>query len=176
MYPRGIQLRNLSRVSKVTATSGTFCELSITNWQSWKICENSLHIVSFRCFAFVCVICPLEKSKTSSDKSFKMAMLFWQRLSFVLLAPTISPMNDSQFFGHSRFRTWKKIKPNVWFGLTKPFEIVVFQFFLKLIYLHENHVEFVQVDFGSLHGFRVAARFDNQAYDILFYPLTLVSR
>ena len=34
MYPRGIQFKNLSNVSKVTATSGTFCELSMTNWQS----------------------------------------------------------------------------------------------------------------------------------------------
>lgn len=106
IYPRGIQFKNLSSVSNVTATNGTFCELSITNWQSWNICENSLHIVSFKCFAFVWVICPLEKSNTSSDKSFKIAILFWQRLSLVLLAPTISLMKDSQFFGHSRFNTW----------------------------------------------------------------------
>ena len=34
MYPNGIQLRNRSNVSKVTPTSGGFCELSRTNSQS----------------------------------------------------------------------------------------------------------------------------------------------
>ena len=42
--------------------------LTMTNWQSWKICENSLHIVSFKCLALACVIWPLEKSNTSSLK------------------------------------------------------------------------------------------------------------
>ena len=34
--------------------------------QSWKIFVNSLHMVSFKCLAFACVIWPDEKSKTSS--------------------------------------------------------------------------------------------------------------
>lgn len=79
--------------------------LTITNWHNWKICENSEHMVSFKCFAFVCVIWPLEKSNTSSLRSLRIAILFWQRLSFVLLAPTMSGINDSQFLGHSRFNT-----------------------------------------------------------------------
>lgn len=80
--------------------------LTITNWHNWKICENSEHMVSFRCLALVCVIWPLEKSNTSSLRSLRIAMLFWQRLSLVLLAPTMSGINDSQFLGHSRFNTW----------------------------------------------------------------------
>ena len=40
----------------------------MTNWHSWKIWENSLHMLSFRCFALDCVIWPLEKSNTSSLK------------------------------------------------------------------------------------------------------------
>jgi len=81
---------------------------TITNWQSWKILENSAHMLSFRCLAFVWVICPLEKSKTSSLRSFKIAMLFWHSDSFVLLAPTMSVTKLSQFFGHSRFKIYKK--------------------------------------------------------------------
>ena len=38
-----------------------------------------------------------------------MIMLFWQRLSLVLLAPMMSGMKDSQFFGHSRFKICKLI-------------------------------------------------------------------
>jgi hypothetical protein len=82
--------------------------LTITNWHSWKICENSEHMVSFKCLALVCVIWPLEKSNTSSLRSLRIAILFWQRLSLVLLAPTMSGINDSQFLGHSRFSTWKE--------------------------------------------------------------------
>lgn len=66
MYPSGIQFKKRNNVSNVDPTSGAFCELSITNWHSWKICENSLHMLSLRCFAFAWVICPLEKSNTSS--------------------------------------------------------------------------------------------------------------
>jgi len=80
---------------------------TMTNWQSWKICENSLHMVSFKCLALVWVICPLEKSNTSSLNNFRIAMLFWQRLSLVLLAPTMSGMKDCQFFGHSLFKTYE---------------------------------------------------------------------
>lgn len=144
IYPRGIQFKNLKRVSRVTATSGTFCELSMTNWQSWKICENSLHIVSFKCFAFVWVICPLEKSKTSSDKSFKMAMLFWQRLSLVLLAPTMSPIKDSQFLGHSRFNTYK-YEWHLFIQKLNMYRLWITSFvssffFFKWQYLNKNHI------------------------------------
>jgi hypothetical protein len=34
-------------------------------------------------------------------------MLFWQRLSLVLLAPTMSGTKDGQRLGHSRFRIYK---------------------------------------------------------------------
>lgn len=40
--------------------------LTRTNWHSSNMSANSLHMLSFRCFAFVWVICPLEKSNTSS--------------------------------------------------------------------------------------------------------------
>lgn len=36
----------------------------------------SVQYLSFRCFALTWVICPLEKSKTSSLSSFRMIMLF----------------------------------------------------------------------------------------------------
>ena len=83
-------------------------QLTNTNKHNWKICENSEHMVSFKCFAFTCVICPLEKSNTSSLNSFRMIILFWHRLSLVLLAPTISGMKDCQFFGHSLFKTYEE--------------------------------------------------------------------
>lgn len=74
----------------------------MTNWQSWKIWENSEHMESFRCLALICVMLPDEKSNTSSERSLRMAMLFWHKLSLVLLAPTISGMKEGQCLGHSR--------------------------------------------------------------------------
>ena len=92
---------------------------TITKLHSWKISENSPHMVSLRCLAFACVIWPLEKSNTSSLQwkrevsedntkhcmvylnSFKTIMLFWQSDSLVLLAPTISLINVGQLWGHS---------------------------------------------------------------------------
>lgn len=87
-------------------------QLTITNKHSKKTCWNSEHIVSLRCLALVWVICPVEKSKTSSESNFKITILFWHMDSFVLLAPTMSGMNDCQFFGHSRFRIWRKCLVN----------------------------------------------------------------
>lgn len=123
IYPRGTQLKNLSKVSNVEPTNAALAELSwngptvkqahkssyyviltMTNWQSWKICENSEHMESFRCLALICVMFPEEKSNTSSESNFRMAMLFWHKLSLVLLAPTMSEMNDGQCLGHSRSR------------------------------------------------------------------------
>ena len=52
------------------------------------------------------VICPLEKSNTSSLSSLRMIMLFWHRLSLVRLAPTMSLMNVGQCLGHSCFRIY----------------------------------------------------------------------
>jgi len=55
------------KLSKVIMTSGNRNNtLTITNKHSSKISANSLHMLSLRCFAFVCVIWPLEKSNTSS--------------------------------------------------------------------------------------------------------------
>ncbi len=76
--------------------------------QSWKICENSLHMVSFKCFAFAWVIWPCEKSKTSSDSSLSTCMLFAQRDSLVRDAPTMSVTKDGQFLGHSFFSICKR--------------------------------------------------------------------
>ena len=108
IYPSGIQLRNLNKVSKVAPTKGGFCEFSKTYWQSVKTSENWEHMVSFKCLAFVWVIWPLEKSKTSSLRSLRMIMLFWHKDSLVLDAPMMSGMKLSQLFGHSRLRICKK--------------------------------------------------------------------
>lgn len=74
--------------------------------------------LSFRCLALTWVICPLEKSNTSSLRSFRMIMLFWQRLSLVRLAPTMSLMNVGQCFGHSCFRIWTNALQNDKYFLT----------------------------------------------------------
>ncbi len=48
MYPSGIQLQNRSRVSSVALTRlGWVASLRISV-HSWKICENSAHMVVFR--------------------------------------------------------------------------------------------------------------------------------
>lgn len=64
--------------------------------------------LSFRCLALTWVIWPLEKSNTSSLSSFRMTMLFWQRLSLVRLAPTMSLMKVGQCLGHSCFRICRR--------------------------------------------------------------------
>jgi hypothetical protein len=66
IYPSGIQLRKRNKVSKVTLIRLVFCELAIIKLQSVNTCWNSLFMDSFRFFALVWVIWPLEKSKTSS--------------------------------------------------------------------------------------------------------------
>lgn len=66
--------------------------------------------LSLRCLAFTWVIWPLEKSKTSSLSSLRMIMLFWQRLSLVRLAPTMSLMKVGQCLGHSCFRIWREFR------------------------------------------------------------------
>ena len=63
--------------------------------------------LSLRCLALTWVICPLEKSNTSSLSSLRMIMLFWQRLSLVRLAPTMSLMKVGQCLGHSCFRIYQ---------------------------------------------------------------------
>lgn len=63
--------------------------------------------LSLRCLALTWVIWPLEKSKTSSLSSLRMTMLFWQRLSLVRLAPTMSLMKVGQCLGHSCFRIYR---------------------------------------------------------------------
>ena len=40
--------------------------------------------------------------------NFSMTMLFWQRDSLALLAPTMSLTNVGHFFGHSCFKIWKQ--------------------------------------------------------------------
>lgn len=66
--------------------------------------QSFISYLSLRCLAFTWVIWPLEKSNTSSLSSLRMIMLFWQRLSLVRLAPTISLMKVGQCLGHSCFR------------------------------------------------------------------------
>lgn len=66
--------------------------------------------LSFRCLDLTWVIWPLEKSNTSSLSNLRIAMLFWQRLSLVRLAPTMSLMKVGQCLGHSCFRIWEQCK------------------------------------------------------------------
>ncbi len=49
--------------------------ITIIKLHSWKTSWNSLHIVSFRCLAFVWVNWPLEKSKTSSLRRPKIRLI-----------------------------------------------------------------------------------------------------
>lgn len=77
--------------------------------------------LSLRCFALTWVIWPLEKSNTSSLSSLRMAMLFWQRLSLVRLAPTISLIKVGQCLGHSCFRICKNKKVlQIWPKMKSP--------------------------------------------------------
>lgn len=78
-------------------------------WQTLKLLSSwigDVMYLSFRCLALTWVICPLEKSKTSSLSSLRMIMLFWHRLSLVRLAPTMSLMKVGQCLGHSCFRIY----------------------------------------------------------------------
>ena len=60
MYPRGIQLRNLSRVSRVALMSDVFCASSRISEHNLKISENSPHIWFFRFLTLAWVICSAE--------------------------------------------------------------------------------------------------------------------
>lgn len=60
MYPSGIQLQKRSSVSNVAFTKlAWFADVRIS-WHSWKICENSLHMVVFRFLVLAEVICSAE--------------------------------------------------------------------------------------------------------------------
>lgn len=104
--------------------------------------------LSFRCLALTWVICPLEKSNTSSLSSLRMIMLFWHRLSLVRLAPTMSLMKVGQCLGHSCFRiytsrgdTLSLIVPVLTICNDRTDVFLKFFFF----YLYEDHVEFSNV-------------------------------
>ena len=86
-----------------TTNNNLFHKLTMTYKHNMKTCWNSEHMVSFKCLALVCVIWPELKSKTSSERSFNITMLFWHMDSFDLLAPTMSGIKDVQFLGHSLF-------------------------------------------------------------------------
>ena len=72
---------------------------------TWKISEKSALKLSLSFFALALVISSREKSKTSSERSFKMIMLFSHSVSFVFDALTMSEMNDGQLCGHSCLTT-----------------------------------------------------------------------
>merc|ERR1719186_1510630 len=112
MYPRGIQL-GTSTMCPGWLPPKRHCYCYPAHTGTRKTSLNCEHIESFKCLALVCVICPEEKSNTSSESSLRMTMLFWQRLSLVLLAPIISGMKDSQFLGHSLFKIATKIRFNL---------------------------------------------------------------
>lgn len=107
MYPSGIQFKNRRRVSKVALINDDFIPSAKTSEQSLKISENSPHIWFLRFLIFVCVICSAEKSKISSESSFKIIILFSQSDRLVLDDSTSSVMKLGQLCGHSCFRIWK---------------------------------------------------------------------
>lgn len=88
-------------------------------WLCFQLFTKMQHAdLSFRCLALTWVIWPLEKSKTSSLSSLRMTMLFWQRLSLVRLAPTMSLMKVGQCLGHSCFRIYRHRRTHIavtWF-------------------------------------------------------------
>ncbi len=88
----------------------------------WLCFQTSMQMqhtdLSFKCLALTWVIWPLEKSKTSSLSSLRMTMLFWQRLSLVRLAPTMSLIKVGQCLGHSCFKIYKQVDTDIgvtWF-------------------------------------------------------------
>lgn len=111
-----------------------WCATAEPLWSSTRL--------SLRCLAFTWVIWPLEKSNTSSLSSLRMIMLFWQRLSLVRLAPTMSLMKVGQCLGHSCFRIWAQSRimspPS-----SHPQAKKQKAFFP---YLYEDHVEFGNIN------------------------------
>jgi hypothetical protein len=96
IYPSGIQLKKRSSVSSVALIKLAWVALFKTSLQSWKMDENSAHITVFRFFVLAEVIWSAEKSKTSSDSSLKMDMLFSQMDRLVWQEEMISLMNVGQ--------------------------------------------------------------------------------
>lgn len=96
IYPSGIQLKNLRRVSRVALIKLAWVALFRTSLQSWNIEENSAHITVFRFLVFAEVIWSAEKSKTSSESSRRMAMLFSQIDKLVWQEEMISLMKVGQ--------------------------------------------------------------------------------
>lgn len=110
------------------------CNKHVTAQRWWSSTRLSL-----RCLAFTWVIWPLEKSNTSSLSSLRMIMLFWQRLSLVRLAPTMSLMKVGQCLGHSCFRIWEQSNVTTLF-----FHFKIQRAFSS--YLYEDHVEFGNIN------------------------------
>lgn len=103
--------------------------------------------LSFKCLAFTWVIWPLEKSNTSSLNSFRITILFWQRLSLVLLAPTMSLIKVGQCFGHSCFSIWKAKHPYVRYIRKAKHFITRLKTLWTLAYLDKNHIQFPNIHF-----------------------------
>lgn len=96
IYPSGIQFKNRSNVSRVARIRLGCSAIWRTSEQSWKIDENSAHIVVFRFLVFVWVICSAEKSNTSSESNRRITMLFSQIDKFVRHELMISEMKSGQ--------------------------------------------------------------------------------
>lgn len=96
MYPRGIQLRKRNKVSRVALTKLGLSAICKTSEHSWNMEENSAHMLFLRSRVFFCVICSAEKSKTSSDSSRRITMLFSQMDRFVRHELTISSIKAGQ--------------------------------------------------------------------------------
>jgi hypothetical protein len=96
IYPRGIQLKKRRSVSRVALIKLAWVALFKTSLQSWKMDENSAHIVVFKFFVLAEVIWSAEKSKTSSDSNRKIDMLFSQIDKLVWQEEMISLMKVGQ--------------------------------------------------------------------------------
>ena len=105
IYWRGIQARNTYKVLR-----HDLIRLSDTPYEFWSTCmqilytiSNSLLIFSFRVAASFCKIVPFEKSKTSSDRSFRMFSAFSHLASFSVALLQMSEMKFYHEVLHSRF-------------------------------------------------------------------------
>lgn len=112
--------RKIRLIRKLTIPPnvGCFFSSNTIKTNSWSLATVNMTVgfmktqhadLSLRCLALTWVIWPLEKSNTSSLSSLRMTMLFWQRLSLVRLAPTMSVMKVGQCLGHSCFRICRHI-------------------------------------------------------------------
>lgn len=97
---------NCNNVSNVIRFKEILCAFSRTSKHSWKISKNSSHIEFLSSSLLVPINWSEGKSKISSLRTFKIAMLFSHKLVFAFEDCTSSGMNVGQLCGHSRLRIY----------------------------------------------------------------------